>query len=527
MEENIEELNHQSENETISNNQNGNKDRNKLTTNIIFNTLYQILIIITPLITAPYISRILQSDGVGIYSYTHSLVTYFTMFAALGTASYGKRMIALRRDNKKDCSKAFWEIELITVFTTAIMMVIWLLLSTFYKEYSTYLFILSLYLLATLFDISWFYAGLEKFQFSVIINSIFKIISVVLILTLVKTKADLWIYFLIYCGSTLLGNISMWIFLPKFLCKTNIDFHNMGKHLKNTLVYFAPTIATSIYTVLDKTLIGLLIQGNVTVYEDGVEVVKKLSDIENGYYEQANKIISLVKGVAFASINGVMESRVSYLYGKGDSEGIKKIQKTTLNITSFLSIGASFGLIAIASTFVPIFFGSGYDKTVILMYILSPIIFIICVSNVLGSVYYTPCGKRKESTYYLIAGSIINLVLNIPFILLYNSIGAAIASVIAECVISILYLARSRKYVFSFKEFLAIIWKKLVAGGLMLVAVLLVTNYLLNGMNEYLSLMIQLALGVFVYLLSLIILRDDSFKKLFEFFKNKKRGSRI
>ncbi len=504
-----------------------NKSKNNLTINIIFNTFYQILTIITPLITAPYVSRVLQSDGVGIYSYTHSLVTYFTMFAALGTASYGKRMIALHRDNKKDRSKSFWEIELITVFTTIVMLAIWLVLSSVYKEYSTYLFILSLYLLATLFDISWFYAGLEKFQFSVIINSIFKVISVVLILVLVKSKNDLWIYFVIYAASMLLGNMSMWIFLPKFLCKTKIDFHTMGKHLKNTLVYFAPTIATSIYTVLDKTLIGLLIQGNVTTYENGVEVVKKLSDIENGYYEQANNILSLVKGVAFASINGVMESRVSYLYGKGDSEGIKKIQKITMSITSFLSIGAVFGLIAISKTFVPLFFGDGYEKTITLMYILSPIIFIICVSNVLGSVYYTPCGKRKESTWYLIAGSVINLVLNIPFILLYNSIGAAIASVIAESVIAILYFIFSRKYVFSFKEFVSIIWKKLLAGGIMLVVVLLLDTFALNNMNEFLSLTIQIAAGGLTYLLLLFILRDDSFKGLFEFFKSKKRGTKI
>lgn len=500
-------------------------DRNnkKLRKNVIFNTIYQILAIITPFITAPYISRILQSAGVGIYSYTNSLVTYFVMFAALGTASYGTRTIAMFRDNKKDYSKAFWEIELITVFATFCMLVVWLIFSGVYKEYSVYLFILSLTLVSTLFDINWFYAGLERYEFSVIINTLFKVISIILIFTLVKSSSDLWIYILIHCGSTLLGSISMWMFLPKFIVKTKIDFGKMKYHLKNTLIYFVPTIATSIYTVLDKSLIGILIQGETTVIENGVEVVKKISDIENGYYEQATKILNIIKAVAFISINGVMSSRVSYLFGKQDKKGIKKIQDLTLSITTFLSIGASFGLAAIAKTFVPLFFGDGYDKTTTIIYIMSPIISIICVSNVLGSVYYTPCGKRKESTVYLIIGSAINLLLNIPFIILFNSIGAAIASVIAELVISILYFVFSRKYVFNFKEFISFIWKKLISGAFMFLVVFFVEKYLLVSLNSYLSLLIQVILGGLIYLTLLLILKDDSMKWLLDFINSKKR----
>ncbi len=201
--------------------------------------------------------------------------------------------------------------------------------------------------------------------------------------------------------------------------------------------------------------------------------------------------------------------------------GIKKIQKLTMNITSFLSIGAMFGLIAIAKTFVPLFFGEGYDKTITLIYILAPIIFIICVSNVLGNVYYTPFGKRKQSAYYLIAGAIINLILNIPFILLFNSIGAAIASVVAETVITILYFVFAKKYVFSLKEFISIILKKLLSGCIMLGVVFLLNTYLLGGLNAYLSLAIQILSGLFVYLIFLIILGDDSINGCLNFVRSK------
>lgn len=494
----------------------------KLKKNIILNTLYQILTIITPLITAPYISRVIRTEGVGIYSYTNSLVSYFTMFAALGTASYGVRTIALHRDDKKRYSKTFFEIELISVITTILMLVFWLVLARVYTDYSTYLYILSFTLLATLFDISWLYAGLEKYGYSVSINAIFKLLSVILILTLVKTQDDLWKYILIMSLSTFLGNLSMWIFLPRIVMLTKIELRSISNHLKNTLIYFIPTIATTIYTVLDKSLIGILIQGEVEVEENGKVVLKKLADLENGYYEQANKIISLVKTVAFFSINGVMCSRASYLYGTNDRAGLKNIQRITLSITTFLSIGALFGVMAIAKTFVPVFFGEGYDKTIYLLYILSPIILIICISNVLGNVYYTPYDKKKSSATFLIIGSIVNLILNIPFIILFKSIGASIASVIAELVITILYFHFSKKDVFTVKELFQIIYKKIIAGILMFLIVFFVERFCLSSMNSYLSLFIQIGLGGITYIGLLFILKDNSMKELINFVKSKK-----
>lgn len=94
--------------------------------NYIYNTIYQVLSLITPLITAPYISRVLGSNGVGIYSYTNSIVTYFTLFAALGTASYGQREIAMHRDDPETSSKLFWEIEILSLTTTAVSLIVWI-----------------------------------------------------------------------------------------------------------------------------------------------------------------------------------------------------------------------------------------------------------------------------------------------------------------------------------------------------------------------------------------------------------------
>lgn len=494
--------------------------------NIVLNTIFRILMIIAPFITAPYVSRVLLSDGVGIYGYTQSLVTYFTMFAALGTVSYGTREIARRRDNKEDYSKSFWEIELISVICSAIALSAWITLAVLYTEYRTYLLIFSFCILATCLDISWLYAGLEKYKYTVTVNLLFKIIGIVLIFVLVKTPDDVWLYILIYSSSLFLGNASMWIFLPKVLVKTKIDKHSLKHHLKETLIYFIPAVATSLYTVLDKTLIGALIQGNTTVVVDGQEVNKKTSEVESGYYEQATKIIDIVKAAAFVSVHAVMNSRANYLYKIDDKTQIKRLTINTFEITMFLSLGAAFGLIGVSQFFVPVFFGPGYDKTILLLQILACIVPIVCISGALGSVYYTPAGKRLQSSMFLVVGAVINLGLSAPLIIFYKSVGAAIASVIAETIIVVLYFIFCKKAI-TLKEFLLVIWKKIVAAGLMF-SMILIFNYFVSNKisNNYLYLALLVIVGLLVYISILLLLKDKSIKLFLSIFRKKQKNEK-
>ena len=492
--------------------------------NIILNTIFRVLMIVAPFITAPYVSRVLLSDGVGIYGYTQSLVTYFTMFAALGTISYGTREIARRRDDKKEYSKTFWEIETISIVCSAVALTAWIILALLYVEYKIYLLIFSFSIIATCMDISWLYAGLEKYKYTVSVNLLFKIISVVLIFVLVKKPDDVWLYILIYSASLFLGNASMWLFLPKILVKTKIDKHSLKHHFKETLIYFIPSVATSLYTVLDKTLIGSLIPGTTTVIINGEEVVKKTSEVESGYYEQATKIIDIVKAVAFVSIHSVMYSRASYLYKIDDKKQIKELTINTFDLTLFLSIGAAFGLIGISPYFVPVFFGAGYDKTIIILQILACLVPIICISGALGSVYYSPVGKRKQSSLFLVVGAIVNLGLSAPLIIYFKSIGAAIASVVAETVIAVLYFVFCKKAI-TLKEFLVVIWKKLVAGGLMLGTIYLFTSFV-SISNKYLFFFIVFVIALSAYILVLLAFRDRSMQKFISFvFKRKKKNN--
>ena len=475
-----------------------------LKVNLILNILYEILLIVAPLVTTPYVSRVLRPEGVGVFSYTSSLVTYFTMVAVLGTANYGRREISRLRDDKAAYSRAFWEIEVVKIITTILCIAFWVPFAFFYEEYSIYLLILSSTIVAQLFDISWFFGGLERVKYSVGINSLVKICTIICIFVFIRSQGDLWLYILICSLGTLLGNISMWLFLPKHVCAARITIKETVGHLKNSCIYFFPTIAISVYTVLDKTLIGLITNDNS----------------QNGYYEEATKIINLVKGVCFGAINGVMTARASYLYEKKDLVEWKKITNITYQLTTFLTIGACFGLAAVSRIFVPSFLGDGYEPVITLLYILSPIAVFICISNVAGMLFYTPTNRIKLGSVLLLTGSLLNLALNCVLIPLIASYGAAIGSLAAEFIIAILFIVFTKGFI-RFKEIVSCVWKKMVAGGLMFCGVFFLTPVFDGFLDGFMLLAIDVLVGSVIYLLMLVALGDDIINEFINFIKAK------
>ena len=199
--------------------------------NIAISTLYQILLIILPIVTAPYIARVLGPDQSGVYDYTTSIMTYFAMFAALGTASYGVREIARVRDDAAMRSKLFWEIELMTVMTSSVCIVVWFIFIALTPQYKTIYLVLTMGLLSTMFDISWFFAGMEQFKYTVTKNAACKLIGVILMFLFVKKQEDLLLYVIIIISSTMIGNLSMWLYVPRFVEKVDFRTFTFRKHL--------------------------------------------------------------------------------------------------------------------------------------------------------------------------------------------------------------------------------------------------------------------------------------------------------
>ena len=462
---------------------------NSLKFNIILSSIHQLLTLFLPLVTAPYVSRVLGAEGTGIFSYTSSIQAYFTLFAALGTGVYGVREIARKRNNKKQYSTLFWEIELLTVLTSSVAIILWFLWAIFSKEFQLIYLILTLNLFAVLFDISWFYTGLEQFVYTIGLNALFKIFGTIAIFTFIKEPSDLNTYIFIIASTSLLSSISLWIYLPKILVKVSLNTLSLKGHLKQTLIYFVPTIATSIYTVLDKTMIGVITQ----------------NANENGYYEQATKIINILKSITFTALNSVLGARIAYLFSEKKYDEIKSRIALSLDFIFFIGMAFFFGLLSVSETFVPIFFGQGYDQVIYLLYVFSPIVVIIGVSNCLGSQYYTPAGLRSQSAKYIIIGSVFNLLLNLVFIPVFRSKGAVISSVLAESLITFLYVKNSNGYV-DFKQLASYFNSRFIAGFIMYLIILFIKQYL---PNDLLGLLIQVLIGGMTYFMITYLQKDN------------------
>lgn len=457
--------------------------------NIAISTLYQILLIILPIVTAPYIARVLGPDQSGVYDYTTSIMTYFAMFAALGTASYGVREIARVRDDAAMRSKLFWEIELMTVMTSSACIVVWFIFIALTPQYKTIYLVLTMGLLSTMFDISWFFAGMEQFKYTVTKNAACKLIGVILMFLFVKKQEDLLLYVIIIISSTMIGNLSMWLYVPRFVEKVDFRTLTFRKHFHETLIYFVPTVATSVYTVLDRTLIGVITKNKA----------------ENGCYHYAMQIVNMMKALTFSSLNMVLGSRLSFLFAEKKYDEIKQKIADSTNYILFMGIGICFGMIGVAKRFVPVFLGAGYDRVVTMLILMSPIVIIIGISNCLGSQYYTPAGYRKLSARYIIIGAVVNLLLNLVLIPKFWGYGAIVASLIAEGAITVLYLKNCNGYL-RVSTIIKDSWKKLIAGLIMLIVI-----KVLDGIisSDIVALFVEVAVGFTVYLAAVTLLRDS------------------
>lgn len=463
--------------------------------NFIFRALYELLILITPFITIPYVARVLGSEGAGITSYTASIMSFFTMFAALGTPQYGMREIARHRDSPQETSRLFWEIELLTVFTSAVCLLVWLILCLLWAEYRPYLLALIPVLLGTMFDISWFFTAHEKVGFTVARNAAFKVLGVVLLLTLVKSKSDLTLSIFLSSITTFLGSISMWSFLPRMLVRTDFRTLRFQRHLHETLVYFVPTIAYSVCTVLDKFLLGTLIHDHSL----------------SGYYGHADKLIKIINSLVITSMFTVMEARISYLFKQNKTDEIRRRIRRAMDFSFLLGFGAVFGTAGIAHVFVPVFWGPGWEPVETLLYLMCPITLIVSISYCLGALYYNPSGNRAQSARYVIVDAAVDLILNLLLIPKWGAYGAVAATLAAESVTTWLYVRNCRGYLTA-GDLWACSRKRLLAGAVMCLLVMAIGRISMPG--DILKLGVQVLSGSLFYVTALYLMKDEMLKEM-------------
>ena len=466
--------------------------------NYIFNAMYQLLLLIVPFITTPYLSRVLGANSVGIYSYANAMVSYFILFACLGTGTYGQRSISYVQEDKEKRSRVFWETFYFRLIMSLITLVFYGIYVFTLKENRIIFLILSLNLVNLIFEISWFFQGMEDFKKTVLRSGIVKILNIIFIFTCVKTSDDLVLYVLGTMILTVLGSMSLWSYLPKYIVKVK-DIKPF-RDIKTIIKLFIPTIAIQVYTIVDKSMIG---------WFSGVNY------FENGYYEQAEKVIKICLTLV-TSLGTVMIPRIGKTFKEGNTEKVSEYMYKSYRFIWLLSIPVCLGLISISSIFVPVFFGPGYEKVETLLMILSLLVIIIGMSNANGYQYFVPTGKENILTITVVIGAITNLILNSILIPKYYSLGASISSVVAEFLVTFVGFIYIRKAkCFSLRRIVKESIKYLISGLVMFIVLLILKQYLDISV---ISLAILIITGAIIYLIMLLILKDEFVLKLIKDF---------
>ena len=447
--------------------------------NFLYNILYQLLTFFVPLITVPYVSRMLGAENVGIYSYTYSIVYIFMLFGMLGINNYGSRTIARVRDEKDKLSRTFFSIYFLQLIINVIALVLYsiyvLVIANSYK--SVYL-IQTIFLISICFDINWFFFGLEKFKITVTRNLIIKILSVILVFILVKDKGDLNVYTFIMSFSALLSQIFLLIILPKYVNLKKVKFKEIFSHFKEILYLFIPVLAFSIYKVMDKTMIGLF--SSVT---------------QVAYYEYAEKLMNIPTAV-ISALGTVMLPHMSYIM-QNDKEKYKKTIFDSMKLVSKLSTIMCLGLILISSDAVKVLFGSEFEASSSILILLSTTILASSWANVIRTQFLIPLKKDKVYIRSTFVAAVVNLFLNIILIRKYAAVGACIGTIVSEFVV-MLYQLFSTKNELEYKKYMICLIGEGIQSFIIIIIAFIFSIFI---HNVYLRLIVKVSISALLFFL--------------------------
>lgn len=444
--------------------------------NFIYNIFYQIFIYLIPLVTIPYISRVLGVTNIGIYSYASSIVSYFMLASLLGINNYGAREVARNREDREKLSKTFFSIYYLQAILTAIMLLIYFIVVLFFlKEYRFILFISSISLVSVAFDINWFFFGLEKFKITISRNIVIKLVSLVFIFLFVKSKNDLWIYTLIMSLTTLLSQLYLFLYLKKEISYQKVSIHDVFSHFRECLVLFIPVIAYSIYRIMDKTMLGA-ISGTYFL----------------GLYENAEKVLNIP--ISFITALGTI--MLPHMSKKSKEDLVEKI-KYSFSLSFCFTIPMMFGILAVAPSFAIIFFGREFAESGTIMMVLVPSILASAITSVIRTNYLIPQAKDKIYVSSTILGAIINFTSNLILIPIFGVYGACIGTLLAEFSVMVYQLISVKKEL-PIKEIRKILLPYLIKGIIMYI-LLVVLSILIK--NIMIKLIIQIGIAILVWII--------------------------
>ena len=456
-----------------------------LAKNYIFNVTYKLLNIIMPLITAPYLSRTVGAEGLGIYAYYYAIAHYFYLFGKMGLNNYGTREIAVNKDNQEDLNYTFSSIYTQQLVSSLAIQVVYIIFSLFnIKNDGAIPMLLGLYTLGCLFDIDWLYSGLEKFDKIAIKNIVVKAITLVAIFLFVKNGSDVWIYTLIMSAGMLVGFFTLWFGIKKYVKFKLVNIKLALKHLKPNAILMFPVLATNIYRSLDKIMLGQM---------------NNMSEL--GYYDSAEKIVYAISGFITAFDN-IMIPKCSNLLANNKKEKCEQYISYTMQFLFFIILLMGSVCIGLSKHIVLIVFGNSFSRSVILLQLLAVTLIFMVWSDVIISLWAIPKKRDKVFLTTVGTGAVINFIFNIILIPKYGAAGACIATIVAEFSVPVM------QFIFFRKE---LNYKELLTKPIIFVVTAIITLIFLEFIQKYfaikiINLVILLAIGSIFYIMVCILL---------------------
>lgn len=466
--------------------------------NAFYSVLKVFLSLVFPLITFPYASRILLPEGIGKINFANSIVSYFILMASLGIGSYATREAAKVREDKNAVTKLFKEIITIN-FICCLIAYILFFISLFaipkFSEYRTLLLVCCIKILFSVIGFDWIFAAFEEFKYITIRSFFVQLLSLVYLFVFVHTKDDIVHYAVFGILTTVGSNILNFFFIGKYI---DVKYHpklEFKKHLKAIMIFFGMTVVTSVYTMLDTTMLGFL-----------------SNDIQVGFYTASTKLSHMILSMLTA-ITGVLLPRLTIYAQNNDSEGFSNLTVKSANILILLSVPMTFGLSFLAKPLITLLSGDQYLSAVPAMITLAPLLIIITFGSLVGGQILPSIGKEKFSFYSYVGGAVTNVSLNALCIPKLGALGAAIGTICAETVVTGIQLFFARKYIFK-KDFFITLLQTMLASAIMAALIIVIIHFIKNTVIEIL---LSFIAGVLIYSIILLLLKN----KYFIYFINK------
>lgn len=463
----------------------------KVIKNYLYNLSYQILTIILPIITVPYVTRIFTSEDLGNYGFYNSIVSYFSLFAMLGIGLYGTKQIAAA----SDVSSTFWNIYAIQLIASLISIFVYVIVILCIPTMSEIIpLILFISLFSKIIDISWLFAGKEDFKKITLRNTVVKVVGVISIFTFIKNSEDLYLYIFLIVVFDFLGQLVMWVPAKKFIKRPSFNMKIMKKNLYPIVLLFLPQVAISLYVVLDRTLLGLL---------------GSYSDV--GIYEQGQKLTSIIYKIV-SSLGVVMLPRVANLLSERRDKEAQNMVKFSFILYNLIIFPMMFGLIAVNEVFVELFLGKDFQDVKYVLYIITINIMLVGWTNILGHQVLVVRNKNKEFMLSTTIPAFVSVAVNIAVIPFFGYIGASITAVIVELLAFTIQWYYSRNIInknLLFNKDLA----KIICSSLVMFGVVMLCKMTL-GLDGIIGLIIYLVVGGISYLGMLFLLKTVNIREM-------------